>query len=56
MNEASNEIAHYLEYEYAVVNDDLYGCVRQMVTIIEAEISKHFNLVGLCSFVAKLTS
>ncbi|PID44132.1 MAG: guanylate kinase [Proteobacteria bacterium] len=53
MKEAENEISHYSEYDYLVVNDDFDTALAQMNSILESrsmEISvQQVRLVGLLS-------
>jgi len=47
MSLAQNEISHFLEYDYVVINNKLDLCVAQIQNIIAAERlkrSKQFNL------------
>tara|TARA_Y100000996_G_scaffold287262_1_gene226842 strand:- start:51 stop:671 length:621 start_codon:yes stop_codon:yes gene_type:complete len=53
MNLVQNEISHFPEYDYVVINDDLKVCVSQIKNIIESERLKRSRLKNLTSFVNK---
>jgi len=53
MNLAQDEISHFPEYDYVVVNDSLDLCVFKIQTIINAERSKKSNQYNLTEFVNK---
>ena len=38
MNKFSEEVSHWNEYDYVVVNDDLEECYNQILNIIMSEI------------------
>ena len=44
MNLVQNEISHFPEYDYVVVNKDLKSCVNQIKNIIESERLKKSRL------------
>ena len=46
-----NEISHFPEYDYVVINKDLKSCVKQIKNIIESERSKKSRLTNLTNFV-----
>jgi guanylate kinase len=54
MAQASNEISHWAEYDYVLINDDLDGCSKAIATILEAERLKRARRVGLSEFVRNL--
>ena len=56
MNLVQNEISHFPEYDYVVVNKDLKDCVGQIENIIKSERLKRSRLVNLTSFVNKFRS
>ena len=56
MNLVQNEISHFPEYDYVVVNKDLKDCVDQIENIIKSERLKRSRLVNLTSFVNKFRS
>ena len=51
MSLAQDEISHFLEYDYVVVNKNLNSCVEQIQNIIFAERLKRFRLKNLTQFV-----
>ena len=53
MNLVQNEISHYPEYDYVVVNKDLNQCVNQIHNIVNAERLKKSRLNNLTKFVNK---
>ena len=54
MNKAADEMSHYTEYDYIVVNHDIGDSVDEVQTILRAERLKRVNLVGLHQFVDRL--
>ena len=46
-----NEISHFPEYDYVVINKDLKSCVKQIKNIIESERLKKSRLTNLTNFV-----
>lgn len=55
MEKAADEISHYAEYDYVVVNDDLERCLAEVRAILHAERVKADRLPGLADFVEGLT-
>ncbi len=53
MNLVQNEISHFPEYDYVVVNKNLKSCVSQIKNIISSERLRRSRLVNLTSFVDK---
>ena len=53
MNLVQNEISHFPEYDYVVVNKDINICVKQIKNIIESERLKRSRLMNLTNFVDK---
>ena len=53
MNLVQNEISHFPEYDYVVVNKDINICVKQIKNIIESERLKRARLKNLTNFVDK---
>jgi guanylate kinase len=45
MSLAQDEISHFPEYDYVVVNNDLEVCVSQIQNIIMSERLKKSNLI-----------
>ncbi len=54
MAKASDEISHYREYDYILVNSDLDQAVADVRSILEAERLRRDRQVGLTSFVKRL--
>ncbi len=55
MAEASNEISHWAEYDYVIVNDEIEDSHSQVTAILLAERLKRRRRVGLTEFVRGLT-
>ena len=53
MSLAQDEISHFPEYDYVVVNDSLDLCVSKIQNIINAERFKKSNQCNLTEFVNK---
>ena len=53
MNLVQNEISHFLEYDYVIINRDLNTCVTQIKNIINSERLKRSRLINLTNFVNK---
>ena len=51
MAEAGNEISHWAEYDYVIVNQDLDESLGRIKAILTAERSKRERQVGLADFV-----
>ncbi|MGC6454069.1 MAG: guanylate kinase [Candidatus Puniceispirillaceae bacterium] len=56
MAKASDEISHYREYDYIVVNEDLDESVRAVTAILAGERLKRDRQVGMTDFVRTLQS
>jgi guanylate kinase len=54
MDKASDEMSHWPEYDYVIVNDDLEKSFRQLVSILEAERVRRERQTGLSDFVRDL--
>lgn len=54
MKRASNEISHYSEYDYVIINHDLERSIAQAQAILEAERCKRRRLTDLTDFVRTL--
>ncbi len=54
MAQASNEISHWAEYDYVVINDDLKTCQGEIAAILKTERLKRFRRVGLSAFVREM--
>lgn len=55
MDKAANEISHYAEYDYVVINDEVDRCLAEVRAILHAERVKTERLPGLADFVGRLT-
>ena len=53
MNLVQNEISHFPEYDYVVVNKDINICVKQIKNIIDSERLKRSRLNNLTNFIDK---
>ena len=56
MNLIQDEISHFPEYDYAVINKDLKECVNSIINIIKSERLKKSRLINLTNFVQKFRS
>lgn len=54
MAKANDEISHWAEYDYIVVNRDLEGAERQVRAILDAERAKRSRQTGLSDFVKQI--
>jgi len=54
MRRAADEIDHWAEYEYVLVNRDMNSCLEQVQAIVTAERSKKARQTGLVEFVREL--
>ena len=54
MSKASDEMSHYPEYDYIIVNHDLEKSVARVKAILEAERLKRDRQIGLTDFVKNL--
>jgi guanylate kinase len=54
MSKANNEISHWAEYDYVVVNDDLDETLAKIQTILAAERMKRRRQTGITEFARKL--
>ncbi|GAA4643053.1 guanylate kinase [Pontixanthobacter gangjinensis] len=54
MERARNEISHWAEYDYVVVNDDVDECFVKVREILHAERMKRTRQTGLIPFVREL--
>jgi guanylate kinase len=56
MAKANDEISHWAEYDYILVNDDANRAQTQLETILAAERLKRARQVGVPAFVSSLTA
>jgi len=54
MSKANNEISHWAEYDYVVINDDLDSTIAKITTILAAERMKRRRQTGIADFARKL--
>lgn len=55
MARANNEISHWAEYDYVVINDDLDATLAKIKIILAAERMKRGRQTGITAFVGQLT-
>lgn len=55
MAKANEEISHWAEYDYIIVNDDLEKAKTQLFSILQAERLKRERQTGLVPFVQSIT-
>ena len=56
MAKANDEISHWAEYDYIIVNDDASRAQTQLESILAAERLKRTRQLGIPAFVAQLLS
>ena len=56
MAKAAEEISHWPEYDYVVVNHDVERALSEIQAILTAERLKRSRQIGISAFVTKLTS
>ena len=56
MSKAADELSHYAEYDYIIINHDLAESVRHVHAILAAERQRRFRMNGLTEFVRQLQS
>lgn len=54
MAKASDEISHWAEYDYVIVNDDIAMALAKIISILAAERLKRTRQIGLSQFVRGL--
>ena len=54
MAQASDEISHYAEYDYIILNEDIAVSHRKIMTILKAERLKRVRQTALSDFVKQL--
>ena len=54
MAKASDEISHWAEYDYVIVNDDIAMALAKIISILAAERLKRARQIGLSQFVRDL--
>ena len=53
---ASDEISHWAQYDYVIINDDIDRSSAELLAILHAERARRERLVGLARFVRQLQS
>ena len=56
MSKAADEMSHYSEYDYVIINEDIEKAVEQAQQILDSERLKRRRLAGLSDFVRGLMS
>ena len=56
MSKSANEMSHYPEYDYVIINHNLNQSVQQVQSILHAERLRRERQVGLVEFVKQLRS
>jgi guanylate kinase len=54
LSKAQDEMSHYKEFQYVIVNNDLADSIRQVRGILEAERVKRHRLTGVQGFIDTL--
>jgi guanylate kinase len=54
MSKASDEISHFTEYDYILINQDVEDSLAKLLSILQAERLKRRRLTGLADFVKSL--
>ena len=56
MSQANDEISHYMEYDYIIINNDLEVASNEVLNILNAERLKRKRLINLDKFIRSLRS
>jgi len=56
LSQTANELSHWAEYDYVIINDDLEQAVAKVQTILNSERLKRIRQPDLVSFVQRLTT
>ena len=56
MKEAANQISHWAEYDYVIINENLDESLNEVQNILNAERLKRERRVGLSAFVRNMTN
>ena len=54
MAKAADEMSHYTEYDYVIINNDVEDAIRKAQLILDAERIKRRRMIGLSNFVRGL--
>lgn len=55
MSEAANQISHWAEYDYVIINEHLESSLQELQNILKAERLKRERRIGLSAFVRNMT-
>ncbi len=56
MSKFKDELSHWVEYDYVVINDNLENCVEKILDIINVERKKRHRQIDLIDKVRELIS
>lgn len=56
MRDAANQISHWAEYDYIIINENLDQSLTELKSILAAERIKRERLIGLSEFVRDMTA
>ena len=56
MKDAANQISHWAEYDYVIINQEIEQSLNEIKIILEAERLKRDRRTGLSAFVREITS
>ena len=54
MSRAADEMSHWSEYDYIVINDDLEESVRRVCAVLAAERLRRYRQIGLNDFIKRM--
>lgn len=54
LKDSIQEISHYKNYDFIVINDDLEKAIEEVYTILKSERLKRLRRIGLAEFIEKL--
>lgn len=54
MEQASDEMTHYIEYDYVIINENVEDAINKAQLILDCERIRRHRMVGLSSFVKDL--
>jgi guanylate kinase len=54
MSKAADEMSHYMEYDYVILNSDIDNAIAKAQSILDVERLKRVRLHGLSDFVRSL--
>jgi guanylate kinase len=56
MSKSENEISHWAEYDYIIINEEITEAIEELNTIVNAERMKRLRQPWLGGFVKKLVT